>query len=215
MYFEVINGSYISFSDYIEIINSNETYMGRVYLTTVSMPNYMINGKLPSGGQVTGMVNDHTITTNSFNIDDVEVTNGEKEYKNNTLYIKINGQTVEEYNVIETGSSTTSSTTSKKSTSKTSTNTKSTTKQTTKKDSSTKNNGTNNESSSSENNVESTNVNNVINNDNRNTSISSKTTLTKITKNTKTYDGIVKYFVLCIISAALIAGILIYTKKEK
>ena len=164
-------------------------------------------------------INEKEITVNGvFNYEEVPHDNVELEYSNNTLIVKdLNGNEVDRYTVVgnnDPGIIDPEPINPENNNGNPAPNNND--------ENNNVDNNTNNNQSNNNNNNQNTNDNNKIEESTANNAViekeditSKKTTLNKFEKNAKTYDDIVKYFIIGGIAIVIIVGMVIYTKKRK
>ncbi|MBQ3423119.1 MAG: hypothetical protein IJH34_16030, partial [Romboutsia sp.] len=164
-------------------------------------------------------VNDNVIAASSFDVDDIEYSNVTIEYEDNTLIVKdLSGNEVDRYQV--QGSNNNNNPPTPSDNDEDDNNGSPTPSDNDEDDNNGSPTPSNNDTNNNSNNNTTNSNNTTSSNDNVTTKSSNdnttkKTTLNKFEKNAKTYDDIVKYFIIGGISVVLIAGIIIYTKKKK
>ena len=156
-------------------------------------------------------VENKTITVDSsFNYEDIPYYNVLLEYSDNTLIVKdLSGNEIDRYTV---NTSFNNGAIEPNENDKKNENTSPNQQDNNSNDNNEKtpnNNNNNNNQKDDDNKVDDNNTNNINNN-----KTSKKTTLNKF-DNAKTYDNIVRYFIICGISILLIVGIVTYTKRKK
>ncbi len=156
-------------------------------------------------------VENKTITVDSsFNYEDIPYYNVLLEYSDNTLIVKdLSGNEIDRYTVNTSGNN---GAIEPNENYQENENTSPNQQDNNSNDNNEKtpnNNNNNNNQKDDDNKVDDNNTNNINNN-----KTSKKTTLNKF-DNAKTYDNIVRYFIICGISILLIVGIVTYTKRKK